>query len=78
MLLNISSSEVLSISASSVLSSSLGFAHLWVNIQADIHLRDTWLRYQLNRLQDIRYVRDIIGIPVSYSLVLCKHMANTL
>ena len=35
MLLNISYSEVLSISASSVLSSSLGFAHLSVNIQAN-------------------------------------------
>ena len=35
MLLNISYSEVLSISASSVLSSSLGFAQLSVNIQAN-------------------------------------------
>jgi hypothetical protein len=41
-------------------------------------MRDTWLGYQLNHLHDIRYVRDIMGIPVSYSLVLCKHMTNTL
>jgi len=41
-------------------------------------MRDRSLGYQLNHLHDIRYVRDIMGIPVSYSLVMRKHMTNTL